>query len=109
MVRLIRQPTSTLVASAPIGSSTFEETKSITSKNVLPSNAGSSPSGCQPDQRLNDSTDPVPSAHVAPAVIATARERESPRCCCSQATSGSSAAIDGVSAANTSSRKNSVP
>src|SRR5271167_703652 len=96
MARLIRQPTNTLVAKAPTGSSTLDGTKSMTSKKVLFFNAGSQPSGCHPDHRLNDSTPPTPRSHAAGTAIATALARETPRRCCSQATSGSNPAIVGV-------------
>src|SRR5262249_43875171 len=109
MVRLIRQPTNTLVVQAPAGRNRLAGTKSRTSKNVLFSSVGNQPSGCHPDHRLNDSTAPTPNSQAPATEIVTARARETPRRCSSHATTGSKPATDGVSAANTSSTKNNVP
>src|SRR5215475_5602440 len=109
MDRLIRQPTNTLVAKAPAGSSTLDGMKSTQSKNVLSLNPGSQLSGCHADQRLNDSTEPTLRTHDADSVIATAATRDILPRCCSHAMTGSKPAIDGVTAANTSSTKNNVP
>ena len=108
-VAVIRQPTNTLVVKAPAGSSTLAGTKSMMSKNVLSRNAGNQPSGCHPDHRLNDNTEPVPKSQAADSAMVTARRRETPLRCCNHAITGSKPAIDGVRAANTSSTKNNVP